>query len=173
MRYLHAFPGLLHSGIGPTGMNKFTTTLNIPAVHHKSLKRREREIGKRLEDTAKASCVEMASKERDLVNPDAGEEERVDVAVGFDGAWQKRGRAHNSLTGFGHAIGVHSGGLLGYAMRTKKCITCDIAAREKRELAKHDCRKNCPSLSRYAASTRNLSHWSLDFVTACQHANHI
>ena len=139
---VRAYVGLLHSGIGPTGMNNFTTTLNIPAFHHKSLKRREREIGTQVEAAAKASCREKAMEERLLSEPDAIEEKIVDVAVGYDGAWQKRGKAHNSLTGFGHAIGVKSGGIIGYGTRTKKCTTCDVAEKENRKPAAHDCRRN-------------------------------
>ena len=131
--------GLLHSGIGPTAMNKFVTTLNIPPFHHKSLKHREREIGTVVETLAKDSCAKKAKEERLLTQPDAADGDVVDIAIGYDGAWQKRGKAHNSLTGLGHAIGVKSKGVLGYGTRNKKCITCDTAKRRV-EPPPHHCR---------------------------------
>ena len=66
----------------------------------------------------------------------------VGITVSYDMGWQKRGRAMNSLTGVGVNIGLHTGKVLGYATRNKRCITCDVAERHGREPTKHDCRKN-------------------------------
>ena len=127
---------------GPTALSNFKSTLNILPIHHKSLKRRERKIGKVVEKAAKESCIEKAKLERQFSSPDAGEDEIVDVGIGYDGAWQKRGRAHNSLTGVGHAIGMNSNSVVGYSTRNKKCVSCDVAKRDGRDPTPHDCRVN-------------------------------
>ncbi len=35
---------MINAGIGVTQMNTVMTTLNIPGIHHKSMKQREREV---------------------------------------------------------------------------------------------------------------------------------
>ena len=121
-------------------MNNFVTTLKIPPFHHKLLKRRE--TGTVLETLAKDCCAEKAKEERLLTQPEAADCDVVDIAIGYDGAWQKRRKAHNTLTGLGHAIGVKSKGVLGYGTRNNKCITCDTAKRRGVESPPHDCRLN-------------------------------
>ena len=48
----------------------------------------------------------------------------------------------NSQTGVGANVGSKTKKVIGYATRNKRCITCDIAAREGREPKPHDCRRN-------------------------------
>lgn len=43
---------MLHAGIGETHINNFLTSMNVPPIHHKTLKRREREAGKGIETVA-------------------------------------------------------------------------------------------------------------------------
>lgn len=45
--------GTLHTGIGLTEANAFLSTVNLPPVDHKLLKRYEREIGCAVESVAK------------------------------------------------------------------------------------------------------------------------
>ena len=66
----------------------------------------------------------------------------VTVGVSFDGAWQKRGRAHNSLTGCGAAISIKSKKNLSYGTRNKWCATCHVAHLAGREPPTYDCRMN-------------------------------
>ena len=40
---------MLHAGIGEPHVNNLLTSMNIPPIHHKTLKRRERKAGKGLE----------------------------------------------------------------------------------------------------------------------------
>ena len=91
--------GMLHSGQGATSLNAFLSTLNIPPMHHKTLKRREREAGGKVEDLAKRLCNEAVRVEREMSgnNPDS----EVDLTVSYDAAWNKRGsgRCYNSLSG--------------------------------------------------------------------------
>ena len=46
---------MLHAGIGERHVNNLLSTLNVPGIHQKSLKRREREAGKGLEELTKKS----------------------------------------------------------------------------------------------------------------------
>ena len=43
---------MLHAGVGETHVNNLLAAINVPFVHHKTLKRREREAGKGLESLA-------------------------------------------------------------------------------------------------------------------------
>ena len=62
--------------------------------------------------------------------------------MSYDMGWQKRGRAMNSLTGVGHAVGSVTGKVLAYATRSKRCATCATAERLEKEPPLHDCWKN-------------------------------
>ena len=46
---------MLHAGIGESHVNNLFSTLNVPGIHQKSLKRRERGAGKGLEALTKKS----------------------------------------------------------------------------------------------------------------------
>ena len=48
--------GMLNVGIGPTEVNTILGAMNIPGIHHKSLKQRERSMGGVFESSAKQSC---------------------------------------------------------------------------------------------------------------------
>lgn len=95
-----------------------------------------------MEKAAKQSCKDKAAEERRLSNLTASDNDLVDAAVGYDGAWQKRGLGHYSPAGIGHAMGTESKGIFGYSTRNKKCLTCDAATRRGDEPKKHDCRRN-------------------------------
>lgn len=60
------YTGLLHAGIGHNQLNMLLTTMNIRYVHHKSLKRREREAGKFIEMVAKQSTHSALQQECQL-----------------------------------------------------------------------------------------------------------
>ena len=56
---LYSLPvGMLHSGVGETHINNFLSTLDIPPVCHKTLKKAERAVGVVIESCAKKSCME-------------------------------------------------------------------------------------------------------------------
>ena len=46
---------MLHAGISESHVNNLFSALNVPGIHQKSLKRREREAGKGLEALTKKS----------------------------------------------------------------------------------------------------------------------
>ena len=139
-RYSHAIllslslsPGMIHAGLGATHVNNFLTSMNIPPVQPKLLKRREREVGPQIESTAKRACREAVTEERK-----SGDS----VTASYDMGWQKRGRAHNSLTGHGAFIGVSSKKVLGYQTRNKSCRQCHINNQQNSIAKDHDCRMN-------------------------------
>ena len=57
--------GMINAGVGATHLNFILSTMNIPLVHHTTLKRREKEIGGHIEHAAKRSCTEAVLLERD------------------------------------------------------------------------------------------------------------
>lgn len=46
---------MIHSGIGETQLNNLLSTINLHCIDHKSLKRRENEIGHFIEKNSKTS----------------------------------------------------------------------------------------------------------------------
>ncbi|XP_021373023.1 uncharacterized protein LOC110463022 [Mizuhopecten yessoensis] len=138
--------GMLHAGIGVRKVNLILSSLNIPSIHHTTLKAREREVGIAVEVVANNSCqqaidIEMSciqSKSNDK-GPNGG-----NIAASFDGGWQKRGSGHsyNSLSGHATFIGKESGKVLAYDVRNKHCRFCQRADTYNLEVTPHDCRKN-------------------------------
>ena len=238
---LYSLPvGMLHSGVGETHINNFLSTLDIPPVCHKTLKKAERAVRVVIESCAKRSCMEnllaegkVEVQEKQLtVQPSCEqkpsqtppicnlsaeklslfqrrlsegydcdidkeylqwksqvdatcsrrvpsssamsiassgvqtasastassgevtaavgtvcatskhEQAAAPVTVSYDMRWAKRGRAMNSLTGAGAAVGRETGKVVAYGTRNKRCITCSIAERENRFPKPHDCRRN-------------------------------
>ena len=89
---------MLHAGIGPTHVNELLPSINVTSLGESTLKAREREVGPQIEKLAKESCLESLESERNLWKED-NEKENVAIGASFDMGWQKRGKAHNSLTG--------------------------------------------------------------------------
>ena len=54
---------MLHSGIGETHVNNFLAAINVPGIHHKTLKKREREAGQGLENVAQKAIQEALDEE--------------------------------------------------------------------------------------------------------------
>ncbi|CAB0044998.1 unnamed protein product, partial [Trichogramma brassicae] len=63
---LTAQRGMLHSGFGPTQMNKFFSVLQLPNINEKVLKSHERIVGPIVELVAEESCLKAADLERTL-----------------------------------------------------------------------------------------------------------
>ena len=101
-----------------------------------TLKRREREVGPEIESLAKRSCPEALKEEKSKTT------EGVAIAAGYDMGWQKRGKAHNSLSGVGHFIGKETGKVVGYGTRNRHCAICHLANRQQVPPRPHDCRMN-------------------------------
>lgn len=47
---------MLHAGVGETHLNDILTSLDVPAVCHKTVKKVERTVGKAMESCAARSC---------------------------------------------------------------------------------------------------------------------
>ena len=137
---------MLHAGIGATEVNNFLAVMDVSPISTKALKKREREIGPAIEREAKRSCTSALREESSRTLSDCPESRGL--TVGYDMGWQKRGKAHNSLTGVGHYIGKHSGKVVGYATRNKRCNTCHFANKRQQRARPHDCRMNWHKSSR-------------------------
>ena len=57
---------MLNAGFGETQLNSFLTTLNIPPMSARHLKKREREVGEQLEKLAQESCDNALQEEGEL-----------------------------------------------------------------------------------------------------------
>lgn len=58
--------GMIDAGIGPTQVLKLNSVINIPTPDAKTLKKREREVGKAIEIEARSSCEEALQEEINL-----------------------------------------------------------------------------------------------------------
>ena len=135
----------LHAGIGETHLDEICSTMDIPTMSRACYKIREREAGEAVETVAKKSCQEAISLEKahcDECNVEPDENNLYPISCSYDMGWQKRGKGHNSKTGHGGVMGVHTGKVLDYATRTKSCRTCEYAAHHHHQPHTHDCRKN-------------------------------
>ena len=97
------------------------------------------EAWKAMQERPSETTAEVTSSQRTV---DDHTSRGVGVTVAYDMGWAKRGRAMNSLTGVGTNIGARTGKVVGYATRSKRCITCEVAKRKKRPPREHDCRHN-------------------------------
>ena len=60
--------GMLHAGVGETHINNFLTSLDIPPICHKTVKKCEREVGVVVESEAKDSCRTFLAQEVELTS---------------------------------------------------------------------------------------------------------
>lgn len=133
---------MLHTGQGHTHLNADLSVMGIGSISSKTYKKREREVGTALEAVSKKSCHEWKEKEKacDLHVDSEGDSL---LCVSYDGAWQKRGKARDSTTGFGTVIGQNTRKVLDYGIKTTRCRTCEAAdAKGQEHPNSHDCRKN-------------------------------
>ncbi len=57
------FLAMIHTGLGPEQVGYFFTTMNIPPITAKALKKREREIGTSIEKKAEETCKQAVQEE--------------------------------------------------------------------------------------------------------------
>ena len=89
---------MIDAGIGPTHVNAMLSAMNVPTVAHGTLDRRRQEGGAAIELVAREACDAAVAEEILAYGPQCTDSP-VPLTVSFDMGWQKRGRAHNSLTG--------------------------------------------------------------------------
>ncbi|XP_068724241.1 uncharacterized protein [Montipora capricornis] len=126
-----------------------------------TLKAREREVGPQIEKLAKESCLESLESERNL-RKEESEKENVEIRASYDMGWQKRGKAHNSLTGVGSMVGLKTGNVVRYGSRSKRCATCEAANIQSKKPCIHDCRLNWDGSSKAMESDV-----CIDLVKSC------
>lgn len=56
---------MLNIGVGATHVQNFLGALNIPCLHHKSMKALEDVMGKKVIEVAEKSCEEALAKEKE------------------------------------------------------------------------------------------------------------
>ena len=54
---------MIHAGMGEQQINKFLTTINLPAVHQKTIKRLERKVAPVIEELAADSVNQSTMEE--------------------------------------------------------------------------------------------------------------
>ncbi|XP_077987622.1 uncharacterized protein LOC144442215 [Glandiceps talaboti] len=86
--------GMINAGIGETHVNTMFSSMSLPTMHNRTLKRKEKLAGEAITHVAKRSCQQAL---RDEVM--SSKKPWIDVS--YDGGWQKRGsgRDYKSLSG--------------------------------------------------------------------------
>lgn len=129
--------GTIHSGNGHAQLEHLLCTMDIECIPSKTFKATERRVGPQIEECAKESC--NVSLKNELKSVGDGSK---DVPISYDMGWQKRGKARNSKTGQGTAIGIATRKIVDYATMNSSCRKCESAEKSSKELPAHDCRKN-------------------------------
>ncbi|VDI44533.1 Hypothetical predicted protein [Mytilus galloprovincialis] len=134
--------GMIHAGMGATHVNNFLAGLNVPPVHSSTIRKKEKEIGKKIQEVAAESCKSVQIKEKDLSNGK--------VEASFDGGWQKRGTGwqYDSNTGHASMIGLKTGKVMDYAYRSRSCRVCEVHEERKETVSAHDCCRNWKGTSK-------------------------
>lgn len=122
--------------MGPTHLNAFMAELNMPGIHHKSLRAREKEVAVAVEAVVKKSCDRALQQEIELSKAKGGD----GLTVSADAGWSKRssGRNYNSDTGHAALIGEQTDKCVAYSFRTRRCRCCDAGQTDQ----EHKCSKN-------------------------------
>lgn len=125
---------LLFCGLGETAINNLFAAINLPHISATTLKRRERETGIVFESVADMTCDDAIAEEKRRC------ENEEQYTASFDAGWQTRGSGRNyaSLSGHASMIGRTTGKVISYAVRLKKCRSCEKDDNNN----DHDCRKN-------------------------------
>ena len=131
---IKAAAALLHCGIGLDKLIDILKIMNIPCLHKRHLKKRERTVGPVIESLAKKRCLESNSVIR--------QSDSSGVRYSYDMGWQRRssGRNYNSMSGHGSIFA--NGSLVAFGVRTTTCRICEVAAKNKKSPPIHDCRRN-------------------------------
>ncbi|CAG2241504.1 unnamed protein product [Mytilus edulis] len=128
---------MMHSGMGPDHVVNFLSTCNIPPPDPKTLKKKEKSIALSLMDEASDSC-KTASAEEKAISPSD------ELECSFDAGWQTRGSGwqYNSNTGHSSLVGVKTGKVLDYDVRSKLCSICQHHLGRKETVPNHPCNSN-------------------------------
>ena len=69
---VYCVSAMYHTGMGGTHVNNFLAALDIPGIHHKTLKKREEEVAKYIRDVAKDTCEEALEQEISMTEQSTG-----------------------------------------------------------------------------------------------------
>lgn len=127
--------GTIYSGNGHAQLESLLAPLGVACMDSKTYKSIERDVGRQIEQGVRESCNKWSAVEKSITNSS-------DLAISYDMGWQKRGKAHNSSTGQGTAVGVNSGKVIDFETRNLSCRICESAQKSGNEAREHDCRKN-------------------------------
>ena len=116
--------------------------VKVCPLHHKTFKRREREVASAIHAVAKKSCSE-ALQEANLSEAHLADGP-AQGTFKYGMCWQKQrsGRSYDSLSGVGTMIGDKTGKVCGYKVKSKHCRVCDFAKGNRRGITAHDCSCN-------------------------------
>ncbi|XP_063436090.1 uncharacterized protein LOC134717530 [Mytilus trossulus] len=128
---------MMHSGMGPDHVVNFLSTCNIPPPDPKTLKKKEKCIALSLIDEASDSCITASAEEKAISPSD-------ELECSFDAGWQTRGSGwqYNSNTGHSSLVGVKTGKVLDYDVRSKLCSICQHHLGRKETVPNHQCNSN-------------------------------
>jgi hypothetical protein len=93
-------------------------------------------------DGKQPSVEDIETKRKQLLQLEDG---KIGIAVGMDGAWQKRTVGvgqYNSRTGHNMAVGMRTGKILNVVVYSKHCRMCEIYEKKKVEVPEHRCSRN-------------------------------
>ena len=140
------------SGIRPTHVCTFLSSLNIPPWHQPTLFSRQKEAFDAVTETATDSCKRALAEEVTLTQTDpvipgdesGNELSGLPLTVSYDAGWSKRGtgRFYDSNTSHGVLIGKSSRKWLDFIVRSNVCDTCDRAQQSGIIPKEHKCYKN-------------------------------
>ncbi|XP_077496137.1 uncharacterized protein LOC144107026 [Amblyomma americanum] len=103
-------------GMGYDQLVRFTAIIGLhKPMHHKSFAA----INRKVHDAAMSAVSENLEKSRAITKSDVGGD---NIAVMFDGTWQKRG--HKSHNGIGTVISLDTGLCLDFEVLSNYCLAC-------------------------------------------------
>lgn len=144
-------------GIGHEQLSRFCAILGLPIpMHHKTFIA----IGKKVHAAATKAVQENLAKARMITKEKV---DGADVAVMYDGTWQKRG--HKSHNGIGTAVSVDTGLCLDFEVLSNYCLACsrhqDLGDEEEIWQAFHTpvCKKNTECSSHAMETEAALRIW--------------
>lgn len=130
---------MIHTGQGLAHLNGILSVLGVGTLSKNTFQRKQKEVGLAVESVCKESCSKFLEEEKNK-STTIDDEGHKSVPISFDGAWQKRGKARNSTTGFGTIVGEATGKVIDYRVKSTRCRSCE--AKIDGNASEHDCRKN-------------------------------
>ncbi|CAC5356263.1 unnamed protein product [Mytilus coruscus] len=128
---------MINAGMGPSHVNNFLTGCNIPPVDASTLRKKQKELAPVIIEAAEASCKEAQREELEC-------SESSELEGSFDAGWQKRGSgwSYNSHTGHASLIGVNTGKVVEFDVRTRNCSICQYHIGKNEPKPPHECNVN-------------------------------